>query len=131
MENKEEIMKNLTDGAMSLYNTVDIETNNKENTYTSAEDKIKEILGSEEPLFVGDDDEVATMLFQYVNIGYGICGLKYLDMIINNKSIASMVLGYTLQKLNQFAEENVQLALKQETSKESKISEKEFKGVSE
>ena len=131
MENKEEIMKNLTDGAMSLYNTVDIETNNKENTYTSAEDKIKEILGSEEPLFVGDDDEVVTMLFQYVNIGYGICGLKYLDMIINNKSIASMVLGYTLQKLNQFAEENVQLALKQETSKESKISEKEFKGVSE
>lgn len=131
MENKEEIMKNLTDGAMSLYNTVDIETNNKENTYTSAEDKIKEILGSEEPLFVGDDDAVATMLFQYVNIGYGICGLKYLDMIINNKSIASMVLGYTLQKLNQFAEENVQLALKQETSKESKISEKEFKGVSE
>lgn len=131
MENKEELMKTLTDGAMSLYNTVDIETNEKENTYTTAEDKIKEILGAEEPLFVGDDDAVATMLFQYVNIGYGICGLKYLDMIINNKSISAMVLGYTLQKLNQFAEENVQLAIEKEGVPEEQISEKEFKGISE
>ena len=42
-----------------------------------------------------------------------------------------MVLGYTLQKLNQFAEENVQLAIEKEGVPEEQVSEKEFKGISE
>ena len=131
--NKDEQVSNLFEGAMSLYNTVDIETNGVENKYTNAQDKIKEVLNGEEPLYVPNDDPVASMLFQYLNIGYGVCGLKYLDMISNNKNIMTTAVGFALQKLNQFAEENQRLALELEELRptEKGVEEKEYKGISE
>lgn len=131
---KNEQVTNLFDGAMSLYNTIDIETNGVENTYTTAEDKIKEVLAGEEAMFA-DDSNIGGMLFQYLNLGYAVCGLKYLDMIFNNKSIAGTAVGYALQVLN----ENTALLNKyielygelpnEETEKP--IEEKELKGISE
>lgn len=131
---KNEQVKNLFEGAMSLYNTIDIETNGAENTYKDAETKIKEILGDEEAMFA-PDDEVAGMLFQYLNLGYAVCGLKYLDMMFNNKSISGTAVGYALEKLN----ENTELlnryidkygALPDEEGNKA-VEEKEFKGISE
>ena len=131
---KNEQVKNLFEGAMSLYNTIDIETNKVENTYKDAETKIKEVLNGEEAMLAPDND-VAGMLFQYLNLGYAVCGLKYLDMIFNNKSIAGTAVGYALETLNK----NTELlnryidkygALKDDDT-ESKIEEKEFKGISE
>lgn len=131
---KNEQVKNLFEGAMSLYNTIDIETNKVENTYKDAETKIKEILGDEEAMFAPDND-VAGMLFQYLNLGYAVCGLKYLDMIFNNKSISGTAVGYALEKLN----ENTELlnryidkyGVLEDEKSEGPIEEKEFKGISE
>ena len=131
---KNEQVKNLFEGAMSLYNTIDMETNNVENTYKDAETKIKEILGDEEAMFA-PDNEVAGMLFQYLNLGYAVCGLKYLDMLFNNKSISGTAVGYALEvlntntdKLNKYIQLYGELP---EEGKEKPIEEKELKGISE
>lgn len=131
---KNEQVKNLFEGAMSLYNTIDIETNKVENTYKDAETKIKEVLNGEE-VMLAPDNEVAGMLFQYLNLGYAVCGLKYLDMIFNNKSIAGTAVGYALETLNRNTETlNKYIAkygeLKEDNS-ENKVDDKEFKGISE
>ena len=98
-------MKELVEGAMSLYNTIELETNNTENKYTTGEDKIKEVLGNEEPLFIQEEDKVAGMLFQYLNLGYALCGVKYIDMLLNNKAVSTTAIGYALQTLNKNTEE--------------------------
>lgn len=96
----EERAKELVEGTMSLYNTIEVE-GGKENNYTNADDKIKEILNGEEPLFISEEDSVARMLFQYLNVGYGLVGIKYLDKIFENKTIAANAVGYALQLLNE------------------------------
>lgn len=131
-ENKDEQVKNLFEGTMSLYNTIDIDTSGVENTYVDAETKIKEVLNGEEALYV-PNTELSQMLFQFLNLGYGVCGIKYLDMIFNNKGIATTAVGCALEKLN----ENTELLnryieryglLEDEGNK---IEEKELKGISE
>jgi len=122
---KTEQVKDLYEGAMSLYNTIDIESNKVENKYTNAEDKVKEVLNGDEPLYIDESDGLAAALFQDVNVGYGVCGVRYLDMITNNKNISAMVLGYALQLVNKLAKENQDLAIKKE------INNKEFEGISE
>ena len=134
MEDKNEQVVDFYEGAMSLYNTIDIEFNNKENTYTNAEDKIKEILGDEEAMYIQTDDELAGMLFQYTNLGYAVTGVKYLDMLLNNKNIAAMALGYALEVLNRNTEQLIKYKDKYgelENTNNNKIEEKELKGISE
>lgn len=130
---EDEKVKTLFDGAMSLYNTIDIETNNKENNYTTAEDKIKEVLNGEEPLYV-KEDELAGMLFQYLNLGYAVTGIKYLDMLFNNKSIAATAVGYALSTLNDNTEKLLkyqQLYGELPDTENKVVEEKELKGISE
>ena len=125
-------MEDLIEGAMSLYNTIDIEVNNKDNTYTTGEAKVKEVLGNEQPLFIQDDDEVGGMLFQYLNIGYALCGVKYVDMILNNKAVATTAIGYALQTLNKNTEELIKYREKYgslEDDGNEPISLEELKGV--
>ena len=129
----DEKVKELFEGAMSLYNTIDIDTNNTENKYKDAETKIKGILNGEEALFA-PDDELTGMLFQYLNLGYAVCGLKYLDMLFNNKAISGAAVGYALQVLNTNTEKlNKYIEMYGELPEdESKpIEEKELKGISE
>lgn len=131
---KNEQVKVLFEGAMSLYNTIDIETNNAENNYKDAETEIKKVLNGEEALFVPEDDSLAGMLFQYINLGYAVCGLKYLEMILNNKNISVSAVGYALQVLNNNTEKlNKYIQLYGELPEESEptIKEQEFKGISE
>ena len=127
-------MKDLVEGAMSLYNTIDIEVNKKENTYTDGDAKVKEILNNEQPLFIQDDDEVGGMLFQYLNIGYALCGVKYIDMLLNNKALATTAIGYALQTLNKNMEELIQYREKYgalEDEGNEPISIEELKGIKE
>ena len=141
MEDKNEQVKTLFEGAMSLYHTIESESrvcdaDNPEPSkeYTNAEDKIKEVLNGEEPLYIPIDDAVSGMLFQYTNLGYGVVGIKYLEMLLNNKTIATTVLGYALQTLNQNTEELIKYKNKYgelEESSDKPIEEKELKGISE
>lgn len=140
MENKDKQVENLFDGAMSLYNTIELDTTGKENTYTNAEDKIKEVLNGEEPVFISEDEPISAAIFQNVNLGYAVCGIKYLEMIANNQNIVITALGYALQKMNEFAKENEGLAYENEVLKHnanlgseepSGIEDKELKGISE
>lgn len=134
MDKKDNQVVDLFEGAMSLYNTINVETNKVENEYKDAETEIKKVLGDEEPLFVPDDDAVSGMLFQYLNLGYAVCGLKYLDMLFNNKSIAGTAVGYALQVLNANTEELIKYKelygdLPSEDG-EKPIEEKELQGIS-
>ena len=65
---KEKQVENLFDGAMSLYNTIELDTTGKENTYTNAEDKIKEVLNGEEPVFISEEEPISAAIFQNVRI---------------------------------------------------------------
>ena len=129
-EDKTGQVANLYEGAMSLYNTIEIEGSEKENTYTTAEDKIKEVLNNEQPLNIQRDDAVGGMLFQYLNLGYAVCGIKYLDMIMNNKSVASTAVGYALETLNSMAEELLKYKDKYGELEKENIEDKELKGIS-
>lgn len=141
MEDKNEQVKTLFEGAMSLYHTIESESRvcdaehpEPSKKYTNAEDKIKEVLNGEEPLYIPIDDAVSGMLFQYANLGYGVVGIKYLEMLLNNKTIATTVLGYALQTLNQNTEELIKYKNKYgelEESSDKPIEEKELKGISE
>lgn len=128
-EDKTKQVEDLYEGAMSLYNTIDIETNKKENTYKNAESKIKEILDGEQALYVHLDDEIAGMLFQYLNLGYAVIGVKYLDMITNNKTIAATATGYALETLNNTAKELMRYKEKYGELDKDNI-ENELKGIS-
>lgn len=140
MEDKNKQVENLFEGAMSLYNTIELDTTEKENTYTNAENKIKEVLNNEEPVYISEDEPVSAAIFQNVNLGYAVCGIKYLEMIANNPNIVITALGYALQKVNEFAKENEGLAYENEMLKHnaglcseepSGIKDKELKGISE
>lgn len=125
-------MKDLVEGTMSLYNTIELEVSeNKENNYTTAEDKIKEVLGNEEPMLIQEDDVVAGMLFQYLNLGYALCGVKYIDMILNSKAVASTAIGYALQTLNNNTEELLKYKEKYGELENSSVKVEEPKGISE
>ena len=131
----DEKVKELFEGAMSLYNTIESEKEGSDKEYKDADTKIKEVLNGEEPLFIQDDDAIAGMLFQYLNLGYAVCGVKYLDMIMENRNIAGTAMGYALQTLNKNTEELIkykQLYGELETPEDGKpIEEKELKGISE
>lgn len=140
MEDKTKQVAELYEGAMSLYNTIEgdylVDSGSKEElkAYTNAENKVKEILNGEEPLFIPDNEEVAGMLFQYLNIGYALVGVKYLDMLFNNKNISATAVGYALQVLNKNTEELIKYKQKYgelEEEKENVIEEKELSGISE
>ena len=140
MEDKTKQVAELYEGAMSLYNTIEgdtlVENGNKEElkAYTNAEDKVKDILNGEEPLFIPEDEELAGMLFQYLNLGYALVGVKYLDMLFNNKNISATAVGYALQVLNKNTEELIKYREKYgelEENKENVIEEKELSGISE
>lgn len=140
MEDKTKQVAELYEGAMSLYNTIEgdylVDSGSKEElkAYTNAENKVKEILNGEEPLFIPDNDEVAGMLFQYLNIGYALVGVKYLDMLLNNKNISATAVGYALQVLNKNTGELIKYKQKYgelEEEKENVIEEKELSGISE
>lgn len=126
--------KDLFEGAMSLYNTIESEKDGSDKEYKDAETKIKEILGEEEPLFI-QDDAVAGMLFQYLNLGYAVCGIKYLDTILENKNISATAIGYALQTLNKNTEELIKY--KQlygeltDNSSDKAIKDEKLKGISE
>ena len=132
-------MKELVDVAMSLYHTIqcdsmvcDAEHPEQAPKYTTAEDKIKEVLNSEEPVYIPSDDGLTATLYQDVNVGYAVCGVKYLEMIHNSKNISVMVLGYVLDLANRLAKENQDLALAIASMKQDKgIVEKELPGISE
>lgn len=127
----EEQYKELVEGTMSLYNTIDIESG-KENTYTNADDKIKEILNGEDPLFISEEDSVARMLFQYLNVGYGLVGIKYLDKMFENKTIAANAVGYALQLLNEKLVELLEYESKYgklHDGEEKKVEVNEAKGI--
>lgn len=127
----EERAKELVEGAMSLYNTIDTD-NGKENNYTNADDKIKEILGGEEPLFISEEDTVAQMLFQYLTVGYGLVGVKYLDKIFENKTIAANAVGYMIQLLNEKLIEVLEYEAKYgklHDDNEKKVEVNEAKGI--
>ena len=76
-------MKELVEGAMSLYNTIELETNNTENKYTTGEDKIKEVLGNEEPLFIQEEDKVAAV------------DLMRKNLLMRNNEVGTYTLSYT------------------------------------
>ena len=83
---------------------------------------------------------IGSAIFQNVNLGYAVCGIKYLEMIANNQNIVITALGYALQKMNEFAKENEGLAYENEVLKHnanlgseepSGVEDKELKGISE
>lgn len=141
MEDKNEQVKDLFEGAMSLYHTIDIESRVSDAEhpepaikYTNAEDKIKEVLNGEEPLYIPLDDAVSGMLFQYANLGYGVLGIKYLEMLLHNNTIATTVLGYALQTLNKNTEELIKYKNKYgelESNSDKPIEEKKLSGIKE
>lgn len=134
----ESSVKDLTDGAMSLYHTIqcdnmvcDADHPTKAPEYTNADDKIKEVLNGEKPVYIPSDDSLSATLFQYANIGYSICGVKYLEMLNNSKNISVMILGYALDLANRLAKENQDLAMENISKSNEGIEEKELPGISE
>ena len=131
----DEKVKDLFEGAMSLYNTIESEKCGKSIDYTNAEDKIKEVLNGEDPMYIQEDDAIAGMLFQYLNLGYAVVGISYLDMLLNSPTVAMTAIGYALQTLNKNTE--ALMKYKQlygdlpQNEKEKPIEEKELKGISE
>ena len=127
----EEKMSELVEGAMSLYNTIESEITDNSPEYKDGETKLKEILNDEDPLFVPNDDPVTAMLFHYASVGYSLAGIKYLDMILKNPTIATSVFGYMMQLLNVWGNDLMLYEERYGPLESNKVEEKELKGISE